>query len=411
MTLSPQAFGAPGVVHVGRQAVYDRAREVIGYELLFRRDAAAVTADQSGPGATGQVIITSITEIGLDALVGGRRCFLNLTREFLVGELALPFGPDRMVLEILETVEIDDELVDGVARLVEQGYEIALDDFVFRTGYERLLELASFVKIDLLDAAPDDVLATVAVCRGHPQLRLVAERVETDEHVRFALDAGFEYLQGYALEHPQVVSAAALAPPRLRGVELLGLLVDTNLPPSQITSLITSDAALSVRMLAAANADPLGLPVKISSVQDAVMLLGGDRLRAWTALMLASEVGTASAQHSGLTSPAISRARRCQKLAERMDVPAESAFAVGLISAVAEQLDQPVAELAPRLSLTSELTEALVNGTGPLGNLLSLITAYEATEAPAGPVGTHDPGRDALDAVTRADETPDDETP
>ncbi|HYN97115.1 MAG TPA: HDOD domain-containing protein [Pilimelia sp.] len=382
MSLTPAPPGATGTVHVGRQAVYDRAREIVGYELLFRRDAAAVTATERGSDATSQVIITSITEIGLGALVGDRRCFLNLTRDFLVGDLPLPFGPDQMVLEVLEALHIDDELVRGVERLVDKGYVIALDDFVCGQGYERLLGLASLVKIDVLEADTADVLAAVTACRRFPHLRLVAERLETDEHVRFAMDAGFDYFQGYALGRPEVVSVAALAPPRLRGIELLGLLVDNNLPASQLTSLIISDAALSVRMLAAANADALGLPVQISSVQEAILLLGGARLRDWTALMLASDslAGAAPKQHSGA---AIGRARRCQKLAERLGVPAESAFAVGLISAVAETLDEPAAVLAPRLSLSDELTEALVHGTGPLGELLSLVTAYEATDPPA----------------------------
>lgn len=397
MSINPRAPGLPGMVHVGRQAVYDRNQEIYGYELLFRRDAEALSATESGSHATSQVIITAITEIGLDTLVGPHRCFVNLTREFVVGELPLPFGPERMVLEILETVEVDDEAIRGVEALVAQGYLIALDDFVLGQGHERLLELARFVKIDVLATDPAEVLATVAACRRYPHLELVAERVETDEHVRVAMETGFEYFQGYALEHPQVVSAAALAPPRLRGVELLGLLVTEDLASAQVASLISGDAALSVRMLAAANADALGLPVRISSVQEAVLLLGSARLRDWTALMLDSDLGTDPADQTNHSLLAISRARRCQKLAERLDVPAEAAFAVGLVSAVAQLLDQPVAELAPRLSLSPELTEALVDGTGPLGDLLGLITAYEAVEEPAAPTpgGAVDPVRDA----------------
>ncbi|HEX8631735.1 MAG TPA: HDOD domain-containing protein [Catenuloplanes sp.] len=398
---------------MGRQAVYDRAHEVIGYELLFRADAQAVTATERGSNATSQVIITSITEIGLDTLVGERLCFINLTREFLVGDLPLPFGPDRMVLEVLETLDIDDELVHGVEYLVQLGYVIALDDFVFKQGYERLLELASFVKIDVLDADPADVTATVAACRRYPRLELVAERLETDEHIRFAMDAGFDYFQGYALEHPEVVSVAALAPPRLRGIALLGLLVDANLPPSQITALITSDAALSVRMLAAANADSLGLPVKVSSVHEAVLLLGGTRVRDWTALMLASDLGVDTEELQEHSVAAIRRARMCQKMAECMNVPPDAAFAVGLISAVAESLRQPVAELAPRLSLSAELTEALVSGTGPLGDLLTLITAYEESDVPAllaEPADGEYPTDAGLDAMTQSDGPPDERT-
>ncbi|HLL68673.1 MAG TPA: HDOD domain-containing protein [Micromonosporaceae bacterium] len=381
MRVSPSSISsASGAVHVGRQPVYDRAGQLMGYELLFRGDADAVEAAERGAYATSQVLITAFTEIGIAPLVGDRRCFINLTREFLVGELPLPFDADQVILEVLETVDVDDEVISGVAALVRQGYEIALDDFVFGLGHERLLRLATYVKIDTLDADPTEVAATVAACRQYPHVRLVAERLETDEHLRVARELGFDYFQGYVLGHPQVVSALALAPSRVRRVELLTLLVSPSAPLPQVIALVTGDPALSMRLLAAANADALGLPVQVSSVHEAVMLLGIERLRDWAALMLVSDLH--HGDETGL-SPAVRRARMCQNLAERLGVPPEPAYTVGLISAAAELLGEPAAELAPRLPLSYEVTEALVAGTGPLGELLSLVFAYESSDLPS----------------------------
>ena len=77
------------------------------------------------------MIVRAFTEFGVGELVGDRRCFINTTRSFLVGELPLPFGPEQVVLEVLEMIEVDEEVVNGIAGLVERGYEIALDDFVW----------------------------------------------------------------------------------------------------------------------------------------------------------------------------------------------------------------------------------------------------------------------------------------
>jgi EAL and modified HD-GYP domain-containing signal transduction protein len=397
---------ARGLVHVGRQPIYDRAGDMLGYELLFRAHADAVTASERGAYATSQVIIAAMTEIGIGALVGERLCFVNLTREFLVGDLPLPFDHRQVVLEILETVEIDDEVIAGVAALAAKGYRIALDDFVFRLGHERLLALATFVKIDLLDVERPDVAATVAAtvaaCRRYPGVQLVAERLETEAHLRLAEDFGFDLFQGYVLGRPQVVSAPALSPSRLRRVELLGVLVGPEIPLSRVVALVTSDPALSMRLLAAANADALGLPVTVASVHDAVTLLGVSRLRDWATLMLVSDLDDGDERQ---VSAAVTRARMCQNLAGRMDVPGEPAFTVGLISAVAELLGQPAAELAPRLSLNTEVTEALVAGTGPLGELLALVAAYEASELPeliAAPPPIGDAAQSYLDAVAWA---------
>jgi c-di-GMP-related signal transduction protein len=393
---SPQPSG---VVHVGRQALYDRSGAVAGYELLFRGDADAVEAAERGAFATSRVLITAFTEIGLAALVGEALCFVNLTREFIVGELPLPFDQRQVVLEILETIVVDDEVIAGVTRLVDAGYAVALDDFVLGLGHERLLGLATYVKLDVLESDPATLASTVTACRQYPEIKLVAERLETAEHLRLARQLGFDLFQGYVLSRPQVVPVVALSPSRLRRIELLGMLAGPTIPHERIVGLVTSDPALSMRLLAVANADALGLPVKISSVHEAVMLLGAERLRDWATLMLISDLDTGNEEQ---LAAAAGRARMCQNLAERMGVPGEPAFTVGLISAIADILGRPVADLAPRLSLSDEVVAALVIGDGPLGEVLALVAAYEASDLPslvAAPVSAEDTARAYLDAV------------
>jgi EAL and modified HD-GYP domain-containing signal transduction protein len=380
----PTTSGPCGTVHVGRQAVFDRAGAVLGYELLFRVDAEAVDATERGAYATSQVLITAFTEIGIGRIAGDRRCFVNLTREFIVGELPLPFDAEQVVLEVLETVTPDDEVVAGLDRLAAAGFAIALDDFAPGQGRERLLPLASYVKIDVLGADPDEVARTVRTCRGYPDARLVAERLETAADLRAAVELGFDYFQGYALRRPEVVSTVAIAPSRLSRVDLLSMLVGPDVPLRSAVSLVTADPALSLRMLAAANADALGLPVTVSSIHEAVLLLGVERLRDWAALMLVSDQSDRDRRPGAepALSAAVGRARMCQKVAERMSLPGETAFTVGMLSAAADLLNRPTAELTPALPLNAEVATALTDGTGPLGELLSLVHAYEASDLP-----------------------------
>jgi EAL and modified HD-GYP domain-containing signal transduction protein len=117
-------------VHVARQPIYDRDGIVVADELLFRARATATGADRSDSFATARVLVAAFTEFGLRELSGGRVCFVNLTRDFLTGRLPLPFDGTQAVLEVLETTAVDAEVIAGVTALVEQGYTIALDDFV-----------------------------------------------------------------------------------------------------------------------------------------------------------------------------------------------------------------------------------------------------------------------------------------
>jgi EAL and modified HD-GYP domain-containing signal transduction protein len=366
-------------VHVGRQPVYDRAGEIVGYELLFRASQQAVGASRNGTEASSQVIVNAFTDFGLEQLVGRRLGFVNLTRDFLVGDLAVPFDTELAVLEVLETVRVDAEVTAGVTALVEQGYRIALDDFEFGSGHEQLLPLASYVKLQVAGIDRDLVAAAVEACRGWPDAQLVAERLETAADLRFARDLGFDLFQGYLLGRPQVFSAAALSPSRLRRIELLVHLGRPDVDLDLISSIVMLDPALSYRMLRATSSAAVGRRRPVSSVHEAMVLLGTTRLFQWLSLMAISDLGSPGEEH---LVPILSRARMCQLVAERLGLNAASAFTLGMLVGVGELLSTPAAELGAQLPLTEEVAAALIGGTGQLGNVLTAVRAYERGTMP-----------------------------
>src|SRR3954451_5535534 len=105
------------IIHVGRQPIVDREGDTVAYELLFRDAANATRATNRSAQATSQVIVSAFTEFGLKQLVGDRVCFINVTRQFLVGQLPIPFDCEQAVLEIVETIDVDEEVFAGVTRL------------------------------------------------------------------------------------------------------------------------------------------------------------------------------------------------------------------------------------------------------------------------------------------------------
>lgn len=367
---------APGthLVHVARQPIFNLVGDVVAYELLFRGRMDAVDAQRRDSYATSQVLVNAFTEFGLDEVVGDQTCFINLTREFLVGELPLPFGPQQVVLEVLETVEVDDAVVAGVAALVEEGYRIALDDFVWGSGHERLMPYASFVKLDLLNGATEHLDEIVVACRAWPGIQIVAEGLETPDHLALAGEYGFELRQGYVLSRPQVLTAATLSPSKLRRFELVGALSNPHADFDEILSIIVSDPALSLRVLRTSNSAAVGLFNRISSIRQAVVMLGLDQIRRWAMLMIVDDVAGATEVQMV---EALSKARLCMNLASTFEVDADAAFVAGLIAAVADLLAVTSATLARQVPLTPEISAALERGSGPLGRLLRTVEAYQ----------------------------------
>ena len=86
-----------------------------------------------------------------------------------------------MIVELLEDVPCDTEVVEACKELVAAGYRLALDDYVYADESLPLLELASIVKVDILDKTPSEIEAiTRQLRRLRPTgVQLLAERVET----------------------------------------------------------------------------------------------------------------------------------------------------------------------------------------------------------------------------------------
>jgi EAL and modified HD-GYP domain-containing signal transduction protein len=379
-------------VHVGRQAIYDRDGVVVAYELLFRDTAQAADAASRGTYATSQVIVAAFSDFGVAKLVGNHACFVNVTREFLVGELPLPFDPAQVGIEILADVPVDTTVLAGVEALATHGFTIAVDLPQPGGSQEALLPLASYVKIDML--ANDEAAVTAAVdrCAAYPHLHLIAERLETPAALDMAMSLGFQLFQGHALGRPHALKTATLAPVQPRRIQLLVELNSAEPDLNLVSTLVQSDPALSLRVLRLVNAAASGLRRTVSSIAEAVTLIGLRQLRQWVTLMVIGD--TAGGDEAALAA-AVTHARLCHRLAERRGIDPDSAFTTGLLNAIGKLLAVPTDVLAAELPVGSDLKAALVDHDGPLAAIIDTVHAYEH-----GTVTHPDVTTDMLDAIT-----------
>ena len=361
-------------VHIGRQALYDARGHVAAYELLFRDGPEARHATLRDSAATSRVIVDAFTAFGIEELVGDKPCFVNLTREFLVGELPLPFPPGRVGLELLPGIEVDDDLVRAAAGLTEQGHRLAIDGFTGDPQRSRLLPHVHYVKVDMLAGDRQTISRIVDQCRRIPRIRLVAQRVESAELLELARKLRFQLYQGNVLGRPHLLTTHALSPSRLSRLRLLTELAREDVDLDRAVATIERDPALAVRVLRGVNAADKGLLQPVSSIFQAVILLGVPQVRQWATLMMVADL--AGGDESLLTD-AVVRARMCQTVAERRGADGPTAFTVGLLSAVGDLFGGSPDELTAQLPLTTDVADAVVHGDGVLGGVLTDVRSYQ----------------------------------
>jgi c-di-GMP-related signal transduction protein len=393
-TAGDDLAGSVAPVRIGRQGIYDRDRHLFAYELLFRnhgRAAAELAEGSEQDHATSQVISATFGDFGVEQIAGDKLLFINLTRGFFTGELPIPCSPQQVVLELLETIEVDDVVMEGLRRLRAQGYRIAIDDFVGEESRLRAVALADYVKIDV-EVAGDDFERVIAMVRAHnPSALVVVERIEDDALFTRCADAGADLFQGYGLQRPVTLEAMSLTPSQLVCLRLVRALTGADAPIREIEQLVASDPALSLRVLKTVTSAAAGTKNEITSLRQAIVLLGRQQLCSWVVLMLLG--GVTSVDTEALTM-VLARASACARLSPE---DADMAYTVGLLSGVASVLGMRDAELVATTGVSQSVQAALVDRRGPAGRALLAVLAYEEDE----PVVIADAGH-AVYEVSRA---------
>jgi EAL and modified HD-GYP domain-containing signal transduction protein len=391
----PLAAGAARQdVVLARQPILDRGQVVQGYELLYRHadvDYALVLDDEL---ATARVALNALTEIGLDDLVGTRRAWINVSRLFLLEELALSLPPERIVLELLENQLIDQPLLDALARLREAGYQLAIRGEEQTSAPDGLIAFVDIVKLDLQRLGPAQFGDRAARLKARG-LTVVGEKLETHAEVELALAAGCDLLQGYFFCRPRSVSGQQVLPNKLTLLRLAASIQDPDLELADLERVVSVDVALSYRLLRYINSAYFSLRQPVSSIGQALALLGIDHVRQWITLTLAAQIGDKPRE---LFVTALIRARFCQLAGRPEDGPPAELFALGLFSVVDALTDTPMEEILAQLPFPPRVTEALISHTGP-GRLLECLNAIEHGEFDAACELVEQPARHYFDAI------------
>lgn len=354
-------------IFIGRQPIFDTKLKVVGYELLFRAGNVDAFDGSDGDKATSQVINNALMEIGLDDIIGANPAYINFTKDLLINGIAELLPADRVVIEILETVEVDAELIVGVKKLVDAGYKIALDDFTFSDEWKPLIELAQIIKFDVMQHSIEEIKSQIKKFEGR-KLKLLAEKVETQDEYNQLKQEGFDYFQGYFFSKPDVISHQGLSSNSISLLQLLSKIQKVDIEVDEIEKLISQDVSLSYKLFRCVNSAAFGLKNNMSSIKQAVVYLGIQRLKNWVCLLAMTGNPNKSSE---LIQIGLVRAKMCELIANERALPEkDSFFVVGLFSILDAILDQSLVEVLKKMPLDDNLNIALLDRDGEMGKAL-----------------------------------------
>lgn len=366
-------------VFIARQPIFEKNEKINGYELLFRSGLENFYTAVDGDRATKEVIHTAFSVIGLNELIGKKRAFINFTGPLLKELIPTLLPRDAIVVEILENIEIDREIITACSTLKSKGYKIALDDFVLEDQYRPLLDLADIIKVDFLSTPLDrcrTLIGEIDSISRTPKMYL-AEKVENKDVYNKAIAMGYALFQGYFFSKPEIKTGKQIPSNKLTYLSIVKELYASEPDYGKVEEIMKRDVALSYKLMKLVNSTSFGLAKKVSSIRQALMLLGIQEVRKWFSLLTLSEIGQGKPDELIRTS--IVRARFCELLASRVGLAAraQEVFLMGLFSMIDAFLDKPMDDIIKDLPLTVDVKNALTVKSSPLLPFFQLIVAYE----------------------------------
>ncbi len=363
-------------VFVARQAIFNRRQKVVAYELLFRDSPKNFFPDIAEGQATARLIMENQLNLGTRHITSGKKALINIGPESLELDLCAFLPCQDVVIELLESIEPTDTNYELCRELFHSNFNLALDDFVYKPQWDRFLKLVKLIKFDITITPLDDIHPIIKKLKDHKQIKLLAEKIETQQEYEVAAGMGFDYFQGYFFAKPTMMKHNDIDYNYGLVVAIYAEIMKPNPDLTAIAQLFELDAALAYKLLRLINSGVFPIQSKIASLKQALVYLGQERLKKFVSLIVTAH--TAGKKPAELMQVCVVRARFCELIAKKVAKhQSGEAFLTGLFSLLDAILDQPMSLLVEKLPFQDDIKAALLEEKNTLYYILKVVKAYE----------------------------------
>nr|WP_154383643.1 HDOD domain-containing protein [Duganella guangzhouensis] len=367
---APAAAVASASVLITRSEIVDERQALIGY-----RFSAAVPEP---------ALFDALVAAELPQFAQQRIALVAVSLEAIAAGWHLPLVAPQTVFLVDCSGGAGEPLLTALASLRATGCEIALRGVTLDDT--QLLSYCQAVALHLDDhALPEFQTLAKQLRLRYPDLKLLVDGVDSWDERRMCASWGCNYFMGQFLTTTdQVDPDAKIDQSRMTSIELLNLLrTDAELPA--MIDVAKRDPGMTYQVLQWANAPGSGNTSKVTSLQQAFMVLGRNQLyRGLTVSMFRLGAGAHKERDESLLEVALTRARFLETCSQLPQLKRDELFLVGLLSLFDALLGVPMANLVAKMHLSDDIREALLGGEGAYSPYLTMVLLLQRDKiAPA----------------------------
>ncbi len=382
-------------IYIARQPIFDKNMNVFAYELLYRDFNDRKNVSQSD--MTEEVTINTLVNLGVDTIIDDKKAFINFTKNTVNGGLPYVFPNDILVVEILESVVPDSNFIDECNKLKSNNYILAIDDYEITYPYEEILDLVDIVKVDFSNTTTFERKAIIEKFKNK-NVKLLAEKVETQEEYNESITEGYDYFQGFFFAEPTILKGENITTMNNTYIMVLSEANKEDTSFEKLEEIVKRDVAVTYNVLKLVNSPLFYSSRKISSIKEALVRIGLKEIKKWFSLMMIRDIGSNSPKE--IIRISLIRAKMMENMLLRTEYKNQASigFLVGIFSLIDVILKNKMEDILNNLPLEDNVKNALSGDGSYLSQLLNVISFYERGE-----IGTLDDiienyGFDIMDA-------------
>lgn len=362
---------------IARQPIFNRDMHVYGYELLFREASDSTAFGNTSADKATASVLGGLFEQGVKQIVDGKKAFINFEYDFLRSGAVELISSDDLVIEVLESVEVDEPLLARLSELREKGYRIALDDFDKTPETYPAFSIADIIKYDLLLTPLDTLQSAVSLALREGKI-LLAEKIETDEDFQKAKEMGFHLFQGFFFSRPNIVGKSEVKRfTKTHFARIMDELHKKEPSYQNIAQIIETDVDLAYRLLRVVSHHS-DKKSSFRSIKKALVAMGLQELERWIHVLMLQELSADKPME--LTRLSLVRYKFGDFIAlhskyRKRNVETSMMCLFSLLDTI---LDQSMEHALSDIDLSKDVKDALIKKSGTLMPIYALISSYES---------------------------------
>ena len=341
------------------------------------------TRDANDPGghasAVSHLFASEVLGEGADHLFGGKPALMDFNLICNLPEWTSLLPPDKVVVEIADSAELDPSILPRCRTLQEKGYAVTLETSRDDDRTEAFAPFVDILKVNFQQTSADDQAGLIRRYRNL-NLRMLARDVRTDAQFQDASRLGYDFFQGPFFASPSVQRTSKVPASSLSSVRLLKLVQYDDMDLDAVEDAIRHDIALTHSLLKYLNSAAFVWANPIESVRQALLMLGADQTRRWVSM--ASLRALIQNRPPVLVAQVLTRGRFCEALMEqaKMHTGDGDPFMAGMFSLLDAIMERPLQEILDELKIGSHIRGALLetaDAYDPLCLALGIVKSYE----------------------------------